>query len=225
MACRLVPYFQITTVYYSAYVLVIMSIDRYEAICRPLIGLNWSKRRGFIFIGVAFLLAHLQGIPQLFIFSMKPIEFTLERFVTCQASFPKWLNVRLYIVYTFFMQFFVPLLIIMGCYGRISIKVFKRKNKKDYSSSRTISSKNVSEDRQGTLLIESNTQRAQKIEFRQHGNSTKFTKSKIKTIKLTLTVIILYIICSTPFFLGIIMNELFDIGQRQSLSIFAFIRG
>jgi hypothetical protein len=67
-----------------------MSIDRYEAICRPLLSLNWSKKRGFLFIAIAFGLAHLQGIPQLFLFKMRPILGILEKFETCQALFPSW---------------------------------------------------------------------------------------------------------------------------------------
>lgn len=39
-ACRAVAYFQLVSVYYSTYVLITMTIDRYEAICKPLIGLG-----------------------------------------------------------------------------------------------------------------------------------------------------------------------------------------
>lgn len=46
LACKLVVYFQVVSVYYSTYVLITMSIDRYEAICKPFIGLTWSKKRG-----------------------------------------------------------------------------------------------------------------------------------------------------------------------------------
>jgi hypothetical protein len=46
LVCRVVVYFQVVSVYYSTYVLISMSIDRYEAICKPFIGLSWSKKRG-----------------------------------------------------------------------------------------------------------------------------------------------------------------------------------
>jgi hypothetical protein len=45
-----------------------------------------------------------------------------------------------------------------------------------------------------------------KVSIRQHGNMVNITKSKMKTIKLTLTVIIMYIICSTPYFIGMLLN-------------------
>lgn len=46
-------------------------------------------------------------------------------------------------------------------------------------------------------------------EFRQHCTKN-FSRSKMKTIKLTLTVIVMYIICSTPYFVGMLMNLLLD---------------
>ena len=42
LACRAVAYFQLVSVYYSTYVLITMTIDRYEAICKPLIGLGYN---------------------------------------------------------------------------------------------------------------------------------------------------------------------------------------
>jgi hypothetical protein len=49
LACRAVVYFQVVSVYYSTYVLITMTIDRYEAICNPLIGL------GSLFIEFTFV--------------------------------------------------------------------------------------------------------------------------------------------------------------------------
>ena len=52
---------------------------------------------------------------------------------------------------------------------------------------------------------DSTTSSVNQISFRQHCTKN-FSKSKMKTIKLTLTVIVLYIICSTPYFIGMIVN-------------------
>lgn len=46
-------------------------------------------------------------------------------------------------------------------------------------------------------------------ELRQHC-AKNFSRSKMKTIKLTLTVIVMYIICSTPYFVGMLLNLLLD---------------
>lgn len=172
----------------------------------------------------------------MFLFGIKPIPNIRENFSTCYATFPNWKinSARIYIVYTFLMQFLVPLILIIACYTRILIKVFSRKDKKEsnLNTQPTVNLKHLNDEstidisaieRQNTIS-EHSTQRIKKLEIRQHG--TTFTKSKIKTIKLTLTVIILYIICSTPYFLGLIMNELINI-QASPTSIsnfFLFIR-
>lgn len=46
-------------------------------------------------------------------------------------------------------------------------------------------------------------------ELRQYC-AKNFSRSKMKTIKLTLTVIVMYIICSTPYFVGMLLNLLLD---------------
>jgi hypothetical protein len=148
LACRAVAYFQLVSVYYSTYVLITMTIDRYEAICKPLIGLGyniliaifkqinnlnielvifnsfffilitsigWSKTRGFVYICVAFVLSHLQGIPQIIFFSLRTVDQVEPPVKTCFAVFdPMWLQSS-YIMYTFLMQFLIPLSIIIGC--------------------------------------------------------------------------------------------------------------
>lgn len=40
LACRAVAYFQLVSVYYSTYVLIAMTIDRYQVICKPLSSLG-----------------------------------------------------------------------------------------------------------------------------------------------------------------------------------------
>lgn len=65
-------------------------------------------------------------------------------------------------------------------------------------------------------------------ELRQHCTKN-FSRSKMKTIKLTLTVIVMYIFCSTPYFVGMLMNLLLDpskmgiIISKSFIPLFSFI--
>lgn len=52
--------------------------------------------------------------------------------------------------------------------------------------------------------------------MRRHRSKTFNTTQKFKTIKLTLTVIILYIICSTPYFVGLIMLTILQPSDSNS---------
>ena len=216
-----------------------MSVDRFEAISRPLIGLSWSKKRGLVYIGIAFICAHLQGIPQIMFFALRPIPQVDPPVITCFAVFqPVWLQ-NAYIVYTWLMQFLIPICIIIACYASISIKVLSSiKNKSDDNRKRMPTkrfdpeenttrlfsyegnetsinestqiekvSKPVANKKSAAKKHDSTTSSVNHISFRQHCTKN-FSKSKMKTIKLTLTVIVLYIICSTPYFIGMIMNLL-----------------
>ncbi|CAF0901003.1 unnamed protein product [Brachionus calyciflorus] len=259
IACRLVVYFQLVTVYYSTYVLIAMTIDRYEAISKPLMGLSWSRRRGLLYISIAFIISHLQGLPQIYFFKLRVIPDTEPEKISCYAEFKPLELQNIYIIYTWLMQFLIPLAIIIVCYASISVKVFNSiKNKsnsgnsrtplkterkkssllrnddisaferskltKSFDISRTTSTcnstmnyslknlkQNLSVCSDGSIPDQNRTDVS---EFRQHCQKN-FSKSKIKTIKLTLSVIILYVICSTPYFIGMILNVML----QESLNI------
>jgi hypothetical protein len=255
VVCRLIVYFQLVTVYYSTYVLIAMTVDRYEAICKPMIGLSWSRRRGLAYIAVAFLVSHVQGLPQLHFFSLRLIPNMEPPTETCYAVFePMWLQ-NAYIIYTWLMQFMIPLVLIIVCYTSISVQVWSslkgksaaaasansgsrrrstlvvkqgeggdgtaasaKKRKESGKEAKNTNETNALLSQSNKLsgsnqsLVLANEQRDNgggggggDFELRQHC-AKNFSRSKIKTIKLTLTVIILYIICSTPYFIGMIMN-------------------
>jgi hypothetical protein len=229
LACRLVAYFQLVSVYYSTYVLITMTLDRFEAICRPFKTLRWSYKRGMIYIIVAFLLAHLQGIPQIVLFSIRTIHNVKPQVQTCFAVFnPVWLE-KAYIVYTFLMQFLLPLIIIVTCYFSISLKVIQNARSKSQHGQLKLTkqkptfspilNKQSDMEQSDDLIRKCEPSQAS---FRQHC-SKNFSKSKMKTIRLTLTVIVLYIICSTPYFLGIILNLMLPINYLSSKFISLFL--
>ena len=234
IGCRLVVYFHLVTVYYSTYVLITMSIDRYQAVCKPLISLSWTKKRGNTMIAVAFVIAHLQGIPQIVFFSFREIPGIVPRTLSCYAIFnPPWLE-TVYIVYTWVMQFLIPLCIIIVCYVSISMQSLHavrnniaQRNGLNYEMSlmnnnasvaanpaslitpRKKLSKTLSfEVNKSNLLSTSSS--ANQIVLRRHCTKNVSVNHKNKTIKLTLTVIILYAICVTPYYIGVLMNTLFS---------------
>ncbi len=276
LVCRVVVYFQVVSVYYSTYVLISMSIDRYEAICKPFIGLSWSKRRGIYlnkilyhwkiigifcpqgksYIALAFFFAHLQGLPQIGLFSLREIPNLKPPMSTCYAKFdPPWLE-KFYVIYTFLMQFAIPLCIIVVCYVSISIcslrslregRFVKETSKSiklpfnddielinatkpptdkkinnisltlettnKFASKATCTRKRTSNHKSSQNFsfgssVQANRKSTDITEtfIRRHRAKTSNHGHKFKTIKLTLTVIIMYIFCSTPYFVGVIMS-------------------
>lgn len=56
--------------------LVVTAIDRYQAICFPLANSTWTERRAKIMISIAWIVALLCCLPQVFIFSYENIAYT-----------------------------------------------------------------------------------------------------------------------------------------------------
>ncbi len=202
------------------------------------------------------MLAHLQGLPQIGLFSLREIPNLKPPISTCYANFnPPWLE-KFYVVYTFLMQFFIPLCIIIVCYVSISIcslrslrqggfdkestksdskpvcksielinaKKFLDKTQLDItlqtcettnkllsevpSNKITKSKRNYNKSCSFGANVEINSYSNDVTQafMRRHRSRSSNHGHKFKTIKLTLTVIIMYIFCSTPYFAGVIMS-------------------
>ncbi|GMR32943.1 hypothetical protein PMAYCL1PPCAC_03138 [Pristionchus mayeri] len=75
--CSAVHYMQMVPLYASPFLLVAISADRYQAICRPLDNFRQSRyRRPNCMAAVAWTLALLLSIPQLFVWKM--VTYTLK---------------------------------------------------------------------------------------------------------------------------------------------------
>lgn len=181
-ACKLVKYGQVFCLYLSTYVLLAMSFDRYLAVNRPN---QWnSKRLATKLISVAFLLSFVFASPQLVLFELHEIK---PHVYDCWANFDD--TVQKYYVLWFTMSvFFVPLLLILLFYGAICIKIYRYRPK--------------------TLITARCSSNSSSVQFEctkvtAHHNQNEVNRNlsvaKIKTIKLTLTVVICFIICWSPF--------------------------
>nr|KAG5688138.1 hypothetical protein BaRGS_028431 [Batillaria attramentaria] len=68
--CKLISYLQVTVTYVSTYILVSLSLDRYDAVARPM---NFS-RRPLVF-----------ALPTLFLYKLEKLEKTEQ----CWIDFPE----------------------------------------------------------------------------------------------------------------------------------------
>ena len=84
--CKTIKFTQILGPYLSSYVLVMTSIDRYQAICHPLSNSsNKSTSRLRWMVALAWLISLLNCSPQIFIFSYMEIQTNV---FNCWATFP-----------------------------------------------------------------------------------------------------------------------------------------
>ncbi|KAK3602560.1 hypothetical protein CHS0354_021148, partial [Potamilus streckersoni] len=216
--CKIVKYLQVATIYAASYILVITAIDRFIAICYPFLSHTWPNRRTDQMVGMAWILSLFLSIPQMIIFSM---QWTKNNTLDCWASFnPEW-TATLYTTIFTFLVYILPTLILGYCYGRICVAVWSSgrvgfqldKGMKNVDKFTTInaSSSSITNDLSVRESIASSTvaslsvnekSRHRRLKERKMLPPNKISSKKLKTIKLTMTVVCCYFVCWSPFFIA-----------------------
>ncbi|RUS72582.1 hypothetical protein EGW08_019655 [Elysia chlorotica] len=199
--CKSVTYFQLVAMYASSWVLVMAAVDRYVSICHPLTSQTLTPKRVHLMISLAWTLSLVFSLPQFFIFSYT--DPYGEGF-TCHASFVDGWGLKAYVVWVFLSDYAVPFIILTFCYGRICHVVWLSVGSKEshivrgghgHSSMGGSSAHGATSSRTRTAVTVPVSE-ARRVRAYQRGVS----RSKIKTIKLTLTVVLCYLICWAPYF-------------------------
>lgn len=247
-----------------------MAYDRYQAIVHPLSSFSWSNRTGLVHMSVVWCVSLLLASPQLIIFRVAYHPAYKQK--TCLAQFlgTNRLWELVYIAWTIFMQFLLPICILIFCYS--SVYTIVNRNISMYGSqenSKAINTTGMGSDGPSersqdipALLAEpmptgqrhpnspsvpcmktaaaaskglsrSPTQDVQDIMYpavfrvrrsllalavnqsmtsidgqksqQRHGANHSLSRARLKTIKLTFIVVLTYVICSSPFYIGSII--------------------
>ena len=230
MLCKVIKYLQILGPYLSSYVLVMTSVDRYQAICYPLTNCQWTPTRSQLMIAMAWIVAMLCCTPQVFIFSYQQIPGT--DVYDCWGTFPlQPYGERIYVTWYAITCFFIPLLVLTATHVCICREIWKNVHQKRKSFKReqnriyqqnddsdrisSCSSTNESISRSTNLLVTVGRSyrfkgrgRVEVCVERPNSGGTYnprshsligLTRAKIKTVKITVVVIVCYVICSSPF--------------------------
>ncbi|CAM9409495.1 unnamed protein product [Bubo scandiacus] len=173
LACRLLMYLRLLAMYASAFVTVVISLDRQAAILRPL-AIARARRRNRIMLYVAWLLSAGLSVPQLFLFRTvtlrPPHNFTQ---CTTWGSFPQPWHETLYNMLGFACLFLLPLLIMVCCYARILLEISRRMGSGLFSS------------RDASLRCSRNN----------------IPRARLRTLKMSLVIVSSFILCWTPYYL------------------------
>uniref|UniRef100_A0A8D2ZHL5 Vasopressin V2 receptor n=1 Tax=Scophthalmus maximus TaxID=52904 RepID=A0A8D2ZHL5_SCOMX len=117
LLCRSIKYLQIVGMFASSYMIVAMTVDRHHAICCPLQAYRGgAMSRWNTPVMVAWALALILSIPQVFIFSrseVAPGEFE------CWGHFAEPWGLKAYVTWMTVAVFVLPALIITVCQIRI----------------------------------------------------------------------------------------------------------
>ena len=195
--CRTVKYLQVVAMYASSYVLLTTAIDRYLVICHPLKSHMWTTRRTHMLVLSAWCISFLFSVPQLLIFSYMEVGTT--GVYTCWGQFQPMWTLPLYITWFTCAVYVVPFMMLAFLYGRICTVVWNSMMNKEPSI----------RQRHGTgyqrVTMNGSPAHAAaraKLSTNPRAHVRTLSKSKIKTVKLTLTVVLCYLMCWAPFFLA-----------------------
>ncbi|KAK5610785.1 hypothetical protein CRENBAI_026604 [Crenichthys baileyi] len=172
-ACRLLMFLKLLAMYSCAFVTVVISLDRQSAILHPL-AINKARIRNRIMLAVAWGMSVMLSIPQIFLFHSVTIIHP-EDFTQCTTwgSFATRWHETAYNMFTFSCLFLLPLVIMITCYARIFHEISKRL-KKDHLPTN---------------------------EVRLRCSKNNIPKARMRTLKMSVVIVLSFIICWTPYYL------------------------
>ncbi|XP_050533560.1 cardioacceleratory peptide receptor [Daktulosphaira vitifoliae] len=194
-ACKIVKYLQVVVTYSSTYVLVALSIDRYDAITHPM-NFSSSWRRAKALIACAWILSFFFAIPSIFINEEKIVEGRTQ----CWIDMLPW-QWQLYISIVATTVFVVPAIIITGCYTIIVYTIWSK-------------SKLLSPAKSNTL--HRGDKKPEEHDIRRSSSRGIIPKAKIKTVKMTFVIVFVFILCWSPYILFDLLQVYGYIPRSQS---------
>ncbi|CAH8588826.1 unnamed protein product [Schistosoma haematobium] len=216
--CKLVKYMSTTITYGSSFALIALSIDRAEAVCRPLRATSskFSKKtHALMLIGSAWLAAVVCGIPTALL-AQKVYEGT--QYENCRFDFSR-ISPQAYLTSIAMSVFVIPAFIIATCHIIIVIKIWsasksrkfrindlpdlhqKRSQEKHLSNPLSVTTISISNKKLSELSVDKKSLRiglSRRIN-RKHVHSSCISRAKVKTVKMTCLIVSTYVICWCPF--------------------------
>ncbi|XP_074833357.1 vasopressin V1b receptor [Carettochelys insculpta] len=180
LLCRAVKYLQVLSMFASTYMLIIMTLDRYMAVCHPLRTLQQPGRQAYLMIGATWLLSGLLSLPQVFIFSLREVHQG-SGVLDCWADFRYPWGARAYITWTTLCIFVLPVGILTVCYGLICHEICKNLRGKTQSGVEPAAGCPCGQPSRVSSV-------------------RTISRAKIRTVKITFVIVLAYMACWAPFF-------------------------
>ncbi|NXM86599.1 V1BR protein, partial [Oenanthe oenanthe] len=175
--CRAVKYLQVLSMFSSTYMLLVMTLDRYLAVCRPLQSLQQPGRQAHAMIAASWLLSCLLSLPQLFIFSLREVR-PGSGVLDCWAHFGQPWGARAYITWTALCVFVLPVAVLGVCYSLICHEICRNLRGKTQGG--------------GAAAAPAPPSRVSSVR--------SISRAKIRTVRMTFVIVAAYVACWAPFF-------------------------
>ncbi|KAJ8981893.1 hypothetical protein NQ317_007285 [Molorchus minor] len=203
IACKIIRFLQVVVTYASTYVLVALSIDRYDAIRHPM-KFSGSWRRAKCLIIAAWLFSVLFSIPILILYEEKVIQGQFQ----CWIEFSDQWKWKLYMTLVSLTLFALPAGLISTCYAIIIITIWTKS-----SNSFSKPKKSAPEGRLGS----DNSRRA--------SSRGLIPRAKVKTVKTTFVIVTVFITCWSPYIIFDLLQVYGHIPNTQTnIAIATFVQ-
>ncbi|XP_022919038.1 cardioacceleratory peptide receptor isoform X2 [Onthophagus taurus] len=186
--CKLIKFLQAVVTYSSTYVLVALSIDRYDAITHPM-NFSGSWKRARVLVVIAWILSFVFSTPTIFLFKEK----TVEGLSQCWLEMDKQWQWQVYMTLVSLVLFVIPALIIGGCYAVIVWTIWS-KSKLLITTAHLPMRRNSDDirDRPPRYSYEEN-------DCRRASSRGIIPRAKIKSVKMTFVIVFVFILCWSPY--------------------------
>lgn len=182
--CRIVKHLQVLGMFASTYMMVMMTLDRYIAICHPLQTLQQPTQRAYMMIGSTWVCSLVLSTPQYFIFSLSEVQ-PGSAVYDCWGHFMEPWGLRAYITWITAGIFLVPVVVLVFCYGFICRTIWRNIKFK----TRWKSSGSAAEATNNGILSRNSVSSVSTI-----------SRAKLRTVKMTFVIVVVYVVCWAPFF-------------------------
>ncbi|XP_060576721.1 mesotocin receptor-like [Ruditapes philippinarum] len=182
--CKFLLYFQVVTLSSTTFLLTGMSIDRYQVIVRPLKSLA-QRPKIKAKVVMAWFMAFVFAIPQVFIFVQVKVYSESKQTYSyhCKsAGYSSEWQRKFYFTFLTFYILLLPAGIMTFCYRAIAMVIWNRGEQSHDTALSTFTSNRVESPRMSM-------------------KRNNITASRRKVVFMTLSVIIVYIVCLTPYFI------------------------
>lgn len=186
ISCKLMMFMQTTAIMASSYMLVLLALDRHMAVRSPMKGSYPTAR----LVVLVWIIAAALSIPQLRVWKLHQLEFNVCKTIFGKQNDPRKL---VYILYATITSFCVPFIITSVAYVRICKKIMDKARETRVDQAKNATSFKLV-DEKGKVRL-------------QRSGARTLQQAKGKTLKMSITIIAMFLLCGFPYFLvGIIGN-------------------
>ncbi|GAU88961.1 hypothetical protein RvY_01567 [Ramazzottius varieornatus] len=208
-ACKFSTYVQCLLFISTSSILMSMSWDRYEAICKPLSAFSRSLARCRRTIFLSWSLAAVLALPQLFIFvQVQDSEHAdgKPKYSCRSAGYTAEWQRKVYVTWIAMLVFIIPLLFVAFCYIRIAAVVWR------VTGSFTATNECTQNGTSEVPILRRNMSGRSKCGH--------IERSKMKAIQLTICILACHILCWTPYFTINLLNVWTDYKFKHNIPSF-----